>query len=106
MFAGIMHFVFPAQYADVIPPIFPAHLALVYISGVCEFMGGLGVVVPAVRKQAGYGLIALLLAVYPANFYMLYQQWQEHGWTVYTWLLVARLPLQFPMIYWVKRATL
>ena len=106
MFAGIMHFVFPARYASVIPPFFPAHLALVYISGVCEFMGGLGVVVPLVRKQAGYGLIALLLAVYPANFYMLYQQWQEHGWTVFTWLLVARLPLQFPMIYWVKRVTL
>lgn len=106
MVAGILHFIFPARYAEVIPPFLPAPLALVYISGVCEFMGGLGVVVPSVRRWAGIGLIALLIAVYPANIYMLYRQWQEHGWTTYTWLLVARLPLQFPMLYWVKRATL
>ena len=68
-----------------------------------KFLGGAGVLVPAVRKWAGIGLIALLIAVFPANIYMLYKQWQEHGWTAFTWLLVARLPLQFAMIYWVRK---
>ncbi len=103
--AGILHFVFPDRYAEIIPPFLPFPLALVYISGVCESFGGIGVLVPSVRRYAGYGLIALLIAVFPANIYMLYKQWQEHGWTAFTWLLVARLPLQFVMIHWVQRAT-
>lgn len=51
------------------PPFLPEKLALVYISGVCEILGGLGLLIPRTRKAAGWGLIALLLAVFPANIY-------------------------------------
>src|SRR5438067_429708 len=68
--AGVNHFVKPAFYASIVPPAFPAPAAMVAISGVCEIAGGLGLLVPALRRAAGYGLIALLIAVFPANVYM------------------------------------
>lgn len=103
---GILHFLFPAPYARIIPPIFPAPLRLVAISGLCELLGGIGVLIPRVRRPAGIGLIALLIAVFPANIYMEWLQQQAHGWTPYTFVLVLRLPLQFPLIAWVYYAAL
>jgi uncharacterized membrane protein len=104
--AGILHFVFPAPYAHIIPPIFPAPRTLVLISGICEILGGLGVLLPQVRRQAGYGLIALLFAVFPANIYMAMQQQQAHGWTIGTFILLLRLPLQFLLMAWVYKSTI
>lgn len=104
--AGILHFVFPVYYARIIPPILSAPLTLVAISGVCEILGGLGVLIPHVRRLAGYGLIALLIAVFPANIYMASQQVQTHGWTPFTFLTLLRLPLQFLFIAWVCHAAL
>jgi uncharacterized membrane protein len=68
--AGAMHFVYPAAYAQAIPPIFPARLGLAYLSGVAEIVLGVGVLVPRTRRLAAWGLIALLVAVFPANVYM------------------------------------
>ena len=102
--AGVLHFAVPAPYARVIPPFFPAPQVLVAVSGVCEILGGVGVLVPRVRRAAGRGLIALLIAVFPANIYMLLLQHQAHGMTPYTFLLILRLPLQFVLIAWVVRA--
>jgi uncharacterized membrane protein len=102
----MLHFVFPAAYVRIIPPVFPRPLILVQISGACEILGGLGVLLPPLRRAAGYGLIALLIAVFPANIYMLLLQRQAHGWNLYTVLLLLRLPLQFLLIAWVTRSTL
>ena len=104
MIAGVLHFVFPARYAEIIPPALPYPLMLVYISGVCEFMGGVGVLIPFAHRFAGYGLIALLIAVFPANITMLTNQ-MAHGWSLAVLLLILRLPMQFLMIWWVYRAT-
>ncbi|ELZ94726.1 DoxX family membrane protein [Haloferax volcanii] len=68
--AGVMHFVVPNAYAQVVPPVFPAALALVYVSGVVEIALGVGVVVRRTQRVAAWGLIALLIAVFPANVYM------------------------------------
>lgn len=104
MLAGVLHFVFPARYAEIVPPALPYPLMLVYVSGIFEFLGGAGVLLPFSRKFAGYGLIALLIAVFPANITMLTKQ-IAHDWrSPVTLLLVLRLPLQFPMIWWVWRA--
>ena len=103
--AGILHFLYPARYAEIIPPFLPYPIALVYISGVGEFLGGCGVLIERVRRWAGIGLIALLIAVYPANIYMLYKEWHTHGWTSLTLILLLRLPLQFLLIWWVVRAS-
>ena len=103
---GILHFLYPARYAEIIPPFLPYPMALVYVSGAGEFLGGCGVLIERVRRWAGIGLIALLIAVFPANIYMLVKEWRAHGWTPFTLILILRLPLQFLLIWWVSRATL
>ncbi len=104
VFAGVMHFVKPGAYVRIMPPWMPAPLALVLISGVFEILGGAGVLLPATRLAAGWGLIALLVAVYPANAQMLMNAYAEH-WSAWWKLgLWARMPLQPLMIFWVYRS--
>lgn len=102
--AGVLHFRFPGTYARIVPPWLPAPRALVLVSGAAEVLGGLGLLHPATREAAGWGLMLLLLAVWPANFHML-QQARAAG--VPAWheaLLWARLPVQIALILWVRRA--
>jgi uncharacterized membrane protein len=68
--AGLLHFVEPALYVQTIPPILPAPLALVYLSGVAEVVVGLGLLVPRTRRYAAWAAIATLLAIFLANVYM------------------------------------
>jgi uncharacterized membrane protein len=101
--AGLLHFINPAPFARIVPPYLPAPLLLVYVSGLAEIAGGLGLLLPATRQVAGRGLIALLVAVFPANVYML----QAHGagLVVPQWALWLRLPLQLVLIAWVWWST-
>jgi uncharacterized membrane protein len=95
--AGVNHFIVPRFYLAIMPPSLPAPLALIYISGVAEILGGLGVLVPRVRRLAAWGLIALLIAVFPANLYAAF-----HGFgSIPAWVLWARLPFQLVFIAWV-----
>lgn len=105
VFAGVNHFLSPDFYLAMMPPYLPLHLELVYISGVFEVLGGVGVLIPAVRRYAGYGLIALLVAVFPANVQMLLNQIQAAGYTGFTYALMLRLPLQLLVIAWVLWVT-
>jgi uncharacterized membrane protein len=100
--AGVMHFVKPRLFAAIVPPFLPNALLLVYLSGVAEILGGLGVLVPAFRVWAGWGLIALLVAVFPANIYMAMEAEKFGIAPVWLWL---RLPLQLVLIAWVWWAT-
>ncbi|UOQ66325.1 DoxX family protein [Hymenobacter volaticus] len=97
--AGILHFAAPSPYLRIMPPYLPAPLLLVYVSGAAEIAGGLGLLFPATRQVAGVGLVLLLVAVFPANVYML----QAHGagLSVPMWALWLRLPLQLVLIAWV-----
>lgn len=74
---------------------------MVLISGVAEILGGIGIMIPATKVYAGWGLILLLVAVFPANIDMFVKAYQKLGMTLYTWLTLLRLPLQFVLIYWV-----
>lgn len=65
--AGVNHFVSPDVYLKIMPAYLPWPLALVYVSGFFEVVGGIGVALPRLRRAAGWGLIALLVAVFPAN---------------------------------------
>jgi len=95
---GIRHFTHPALFERIVPAAFPAHAALVRISGVCEIAGGLGLVVPATRRAAGYGLLALLVAVFPANVNMALNA-PAYADIAPAWVLWARLPFQ-PLFMW------
>lgn len=68
--AGVNHFVNADFYVAIMPPYVPWHLAMVYVSGVAEIVLGIGVLVPTTRVLAAWGLIALLIAVFPANLHM------------------------------------
>lgn len=67
---GVMHFTHADVFVHIMPPALPAPLWLVWISGVCEIAGGIGLAIPATRTLAGWGLLALLVAVFPANIHM------------------------------------
>ena len=99
--AGVLHFTKPAPFVAIVPRWLPAAEALVAISGVAEIAGGIGLLVPPVSFWAGCGLIALLLAVFPANINMAINNIPWDGKPVPTWLLWMRLPLQAVLILWV-----
>ena len=94
---GTHHFLDPAPYLAIMPPYLPWHLALVYISGFFEILGGIGLLIPKTRKTAAWGLIALLIAVYPANIHMLVNDVYLPDMARERWLLWLRMPLQFLM---------
>jgi len=101
--AGALHFKNPSMYEAIVPPFLPAQRQLVYVSGFFEMLGGLGVMLPLARKPAAWGLIALLVAVFPANVYMAVDT-AKFGKIAPAWLLYGRLPLQFLLIFWVWAA--
>ena len=101
--AGALHFKNPAMYEAIMPPFLPAHRELVLASGLFEMLGGLGAMIPATRKAAGWGLIALLVAVFPANIYMAVDT-EKFGKLAPAWALYARLPLQFLLMAWIYGA--
>lgn len=101
--AGVNHFVMPEVYVRIMPPYLPAPKALVYLSGAFEILGGLGVLPRATRAAAGWGLVALLIAVFPANLHMALHP--EQFASVPAWALYARLPFQLVLIGWAYWAT-
>lgn len=98
--AGSNHFLNLDFYVAMMPPYLPYHLELVYISGVFEILGGIGFLIPRVRQWAGWGLILLLIAIFPANIQMAINPEQFADVTP-AWALYLRLPLQFIVIDWV-----
>lgn len=96
--AGICHFIFTKTYLTIMPSWLPWHRALVYISGVLESVYGVLLIFPITRQLAALLIISLLMAVYPANIQMAVNYYEEQN--PYLWLAMARLPLQFVLIYW------
>jgi uncharacterized membrane protein len=99
--AGVFHFAKPAPYLKIMPPFVPAHLAMVYISGAFEILGGLGLALPVTRRAAGWGLAVLLVAVFPANVFMAVDPVRAGAASIRPEILWARLALQPLLIWWV-----
>ena len=97
--AGIAHFVWPSAFTRIVPPYLPAPRTLVYLSGAAELLGAVGVLVPGLRTYAGWGLLLLLLAVFPANVHMALHP-GDFG-RIPAWALYLRLPLQFVLMGWI-----
>jgi len=104
---GVLHFVSPEPFVRIVPPFLPAPLLLVYVSGFFEILGGLGLLVSKVRLYAAWGLIALYVAVFPANIYMAAQHVQlDPANPMPAWIGYARLPLQalfIALAYWLRK---
>lgn len=101
--AGVNHFINEAFYLKIMPPYLPWHSELVAISGFAEIVLGLGLLVGRTRRCAAYGIIALLIAVFPANIYAFQNQ---HLLPAPGWAHLLRLPLQGVLIAWAWSYTL
>ena len=98
---GVNHFTEPGWFVQIVPPYLPYKMELVYVSGFFEILFGVMLLIPSTRFYAGWALIMLLIAVYPANIYLA----QTNGSAMNTTPFVAwgRLPFQFIFIaiaYW------
>ena len=102
--AGVMHFVIPRAYRRIVPPYVPAPAAVVYVSGVAEIAGGVGLMRREHRRLAGWWLIATLLAVFPANVHMALHPDEFPKVPGGATALYARLPIQGVFIAWVRSA--
>jgi uncharacterized membrane protein len=97
---GITHFVLPEQYVKIVPPQLPYPLGLVYLSGFYEILGGIGLLVPPLSEAAAWGLIALFIAVFPANINMAVNLIKIDHIPNSPWVHVVRLPFQAVLIAW------
>jgi uncharacterized membrane protein len=95
--AGANHFISPKGYLAIMPPYIPAHNLMVTLSGIAEIVLGIGLLFPATRSLSAWGLILLLIAVFPANIYM---ATSSRFLKLPAWLRWGRLPLQGVLIWW------
>ena len=95
--AGTLHLILPDVYLKIMPPYMPWPLELVYLSGAIELLLGILLLVPRCTRWAGWGIIALLIAVFPANIYLYqHQEIVPASPTIH----FLRLILQGPLILW------
>jgi len=98
---GVYHLVNPGFYLPMMPPYLPWHRELVFVSGVAELVLGVAVLIPGLRRAAALGIIALLIAVFPANLHIAMNDVPLAGATegagVWNWV---RLPFQAVFIAW------
>lgn len=94
--AGVNHFIMPRFYEKIVPPPLPEKFVN-QLSGIVEIVLGILLLIPAYTSVAAWGVIALLIAVYPANIYHFMKGWQKKR---SVWVLALRLPLQFLLIWW------
>lgn len=100
--AGVYHFVSPKFYLKIMPPYLPYHEFLVAASGLAEVILGVLLLIPATRSWAAWGIILLLIAVFPANLHMAYgSDFQAMS----PWFRWGRLPLQLVLIWWAFQYT-
>jgi uncharacterized membrane protein len=104
--AGSAHFISPGAYLAIVPSYFLWPAAIVAVSGVAEILGGLGICFFPTRRAAGWCLIAMLIAVFPANIHAISTGMNFGGHPLPAWMLWARLPFQILFIAWVYRACL
>jgi uncharacterized membrane protein len=103
VFAGVMHFVIPRTYESIVPRYLPRGREIVYVSGVAEILGGVGVMHPRTRRVASWWSVATLIAVFPANVDMALNsdRYEVPGGAVALWL---RLPVQIVFVLWALAA--
>ena len=101
--AGLAHFAAPHLYDPMMPSWLPAesHRPLIYLSGLAELAGGIGVFTPRFRRPAAWGLIALLVGIFPANLHVALDPAAGEAFGFSRTALWLRLPFQGVFVAWV-----
>ena len=101
IFAGISHFTKERFFRSIVPPFLPYPKAIVFWSGIAEIILGITLLIPVLKIYAAWGIIVLLIVVFPANIYMLIARLKKQKFMkVPVWGLWLRLAIQFLLIYW------
>jgi uncharacterized membrane protein len=99
--AGVMHFVRPDYYRPMMPPYLPWHDFLIYLSGLAETGLGIAILIPSIRPLAAWGIVLLLIAIFPANLHIALHNVPVFGATegagIGNWI---RLPFQAVLMAW------
>jgi uncharacterized membrane protein len=104
--AGVSHFITPTPYLAIMPPYIPWPAEMVALSGIAEILGGLCILFRSTRRPAGWWLIVLLIAIFPANVQAISTGMIIAGNAVPVWMLWGRLPFQLLLMIWVGRVCL
>lgn len=99
-YAGYLHLVRPAAFLAITPPWVPQPELVVAATGVAELLGAIGLLIPATRKVAGWGLALYALCVWPANIHHAFANIAIGGETLSWWYHGPRLALQPVIIWW------
>ncbi len=95
---GIEHFREPQKFVDIVPKYMPFALFLVYLTGVMEIVGGLGIIYPETREITGRLMVLFLIAIYPANLNMWMNDIPYNGTRLTTQGHLFRLSVQILLI--------
>ena len=96
---GFRHFIDTSFFLKIMPPSFPLHKESVHVSGVLEILFGIGIIIKKTRLYASWGIILLLIAVYPANIYLAFSEDAQQAIGVSSFFASwVRLPIQFLLI--------
>ena len=99
IWVGVQHFIDTSFFLKIMPPSFPFHKESVYVSGVLEILFGSGVIIKKTRFYSSWGIILLLIAVYPANIYLAFSEDAQQAVGVSSFFASwVRLPIQFALI--------
>lgn len=99
IWVGVQHFIDTSFFLKIMPPSFPFHKESVYVSGVLEILFGSGIIIKKTRFYASWGIILLLIALYPANIYLAFSEDAQKAIGVSSFFASwVRLPIQFALI--------
>jgi uncharacterized membrane protein len=103
MFSGVGHFVRTGPMSEMLPPWVPVRVALIYLTGLLEIALALALLLPSLRRLAGWACIAVLVLFFPANIYAAINQVGMGGHLWGPVYLLIRGPLQIILIIWAYR---
>ena len=99
IWVGFQHFIDTSFFLKIMPPSFPLHKESVHVSGILEILFGSGIIIKKTRFYASWGIILLLIAVYPANIYLAFSESAQVSIGVSSFFAFwIRLPIQFVLI--------
>ena len=105
-FTGLGHFIKTDELASMLPPWFPVRVPMIYLTGIFELLGAIGIWIPRLRKLTGALLILMMIAVLPANIYAAMERVPFGGHEIGPIYLFARVPVQMLLIAWIYFTTI